>query len=65
MIRYLTAHAESGRLVLVMELDCGSTSNLSPELVIESYCAFTDLSVPRYEMDVERERMTFRSGFIL
>ncbi|MCI6011981.1 MAG: TIGR03936 family radical SAM-associated protein [Firmicutes bacterium] len=46
-------------LELTMLLDCGSTSNLSPELVLNTFCSFADLHVPRYEMEVERKKINF------
>lgn len=47
------------RLVLRMRLDCGSNSNLSPELVISTFCDYCGLDVPRYDIEVEREAMEF------
>ena len=43
-----------GKLRIRLELDCGSASNLSPELVIRSFLDFTGLSCRRYEIDVTR-----------
>ncbi len=40
-------------------LDCGSKSNCSPELVISSFCEFSGIDTPRYEMEVERINIFF------
>lgn len=47
---------------LVMELDGGSNSNLSPEQVISSFTQFSKLYLPREELEVQREKIIF-SGF--
>ncbi|MGN0715952.1 MAG: TIGR03936 family radical SAM-associated protein [Anaerovoracaceae bacterium] len=46
-------------LELTMLLDCGSTSNLSPELVLTTFCQFADLPVERYQVEVERKSLNF------
>jgi radical SAM-linked protein len=56
MIRSFNAYVgeDSESIILVMDLDAGSTSNCSPELVISSFCKFAHISVLRYEIDVVR-----------
>ncbi|MCI8609167.1 MAG: DUF2344 domain-containing protein [Firmicutes bacterium] len=53
--------AEDGNhiLCLTMLLDCGSASNLSPELVISTFCSFAGIDTPRYEIEVERFQLNF------
>ena len=46
-------------LTLKMILDCGSTSNLSPEQVIASFNDFAKLNVERYDVEVERTKISF------
>ena len=46
-------------IMLNMHLDCGSTSNLSPELVIATFLPFCGLDVPRYDVEVERKTLKF------
>ena len=46
-------------IVLLMELDSGSTSNLSPEQVISSFTEFSGLYLPREDIEVNRDYMTF------
>ena len=58
-IRGIEALNDHGMLVLRMTLDCGSTSNLSPEQVISSYISFCGLDVKRWDVDVTREKMIF------
>ena len=51
-------------LTLSMLLDCGSSSNLSPEQVISSFLAFAELEIPRYEIEVERKGIFFEEEAI-
>lgn len=51
--------AESENLALEMRLDCGSSSNLSPEQVIASFLQFAKLDIPRYDIEVERLKLVF------
>lgn len=59
MIRRFEAHAEDGNLYLNLLLDCGSASNCSPELVIASFLEFSHIEVPRYDIEVKRESLSF------
>ena len=52
---------ENDNITLLMELDCGSTSNLSPEQVISSFTCFSELYLPREEIEVERENLIFKN----
>jgi len=46
-------------LQLDLELDCGSQSNLSPELVIKTFTDFAGLECERYRIEVCRNKMSF------
>lgn len=59
MIRSFSAAADSGAVKLEMELDCGSVSNCSPELVISSFLEFAGVDIPRYKIEVERKEIKF------
>ena len=48
------AVGEGDKLTLMMNLDCGSISNLSPEQVIASFVQFAQLQIDRYDIEVER-----------
>lgn len=50
---------EQNRLVLELELDCGSQSNLSPELVIQAFTKYDGEDTPRYEIEVRRKSLGF------
>lgn len=57
-IHSITAvEGERGKLCLQMELDCGSASNVSPELIISSFLGFSGLPCIRYEIEVVREEL--------
>ncbi len=51
------APAEDGRLFL--RADCGSASNLSPELVIDALVGFSGVDVKRFQFLVSRDRLIF------
>lgn len=59
MIRQFKAVSDESGILLDMELDCGSVSNCSPELVISSFLKFSGLDIPRYKIDVERKKIKF------
>ena len=46
-------------MMLNLHLDCGSISNLSPELVISTFLPFCGLDIPRYDVEVERKTLKF------
>ena len=46
-----------GFLRLVLDLDCGSASNLSPELVIQSFAKYASINCERYELTVCRRKL--------
>ena len=50
---------EGENLTLKLVLDCGSTSNLSPEQVISSFMEFANLGIERYDVEVERTKISF------
>ena len=50
-----------GYSALEMELDTGSSSNLSPEQVINSFAKYSSLYLPREEIEVERKYLIFDS----
>lgn len=50
---------KSDELILIMNLDCGSNSNVSPELVISTFMEFADIHVKRYDIEVERLSLEF------
>ena len=59
MIRSFEAKVKDDQIILNMNLDCGSISNCSPELVITSFCQYAGIDVPRYKMEVERKSIKF------
>ena len=56
-IRSLRGEASGSGFRLFMKLDCGSSSNLSPELVIRSFLDHAGLRTERAEIEVNRKRM--------
>ncbi len=62
MIRGFSAESDGSGIELDTLLDCGSSSNCSPELVIDSFCKFAGIKTPRYEISVERTEINFSSN---
>lgn len=56
-------HTEENKVCLKLLLDCGSSSNLSPELVIQSFIQFGNFSCERYEIDVTRDELILPEDF--
>lgn len=56
-IRSLKASDKDGKLMLEATLDSGSSSNLSPELLIKAFCDYALPFVERYEIDVTRNTL--------
>lgn len=58
-IRLLNFVEVGENLLVTAILDCGSQSNLSPELLITALTGFFDIQTPRAEIDVMRTRLSF------
>lgn len=58
-IRFLNGVIEGENLIITAELDSGSNSNLSPELLIQALVKFMDLKTDRAEMNVLRTKIIF------
>jgi len=52
-IRKITL-GDGEKLTLLLNLDCGSISNQSPEQVITTFTTFANLGIDRYDIEVER-----------
>lgn len=59
MIRNLVFSLEDTGLSITAMLDSGSTSNLSPELLIDAICRFFGIDTGRNEIEVVRTRIIF------
>ena len=58
-IRSIRASEHDGKLMISAVLDSGSTSNLSPELLIKAFLAYMLPYTERYDIDVIRREMHF------
>lgn len=54
MIKSLGAETTENGVILYADLDAGSSSNLSPELLIAAFLTFTGFDIKREEIDVKR-----------
>ena len=61
MIRNIIFTPEKEKLFLTAELDSGSTSNLSPELLIEAIEELFGIETPRNEIEVMRTKIKFQN----
>jgi len=62
MIRSIAAETVEDGVVIYADVDAGSSSNLSPELLISALLAFTGIDMCREEIDVRRTGLFFGSG---
>lgn len=61
MIKTLNIEVVDNNLIMTTSLDAGSNSNLSPELLLQAFLRFSQISVPRHEIDVMRTKIRFYS----
>lgn len=61
MIYSLKLNLVDNNLIMTTTLAAGSESNLSPELLIQGFLGFSQISVPRHEIDVKRTKLRFIS----
>ena len=59
MIRDAKAQLQGDKLVINLKADCGSNSNLSPELFLKAFLRFTGLQIERNEIDIVRTEIVF------
>lgn len=59
MIRCMKISKLGDFALIETQLDCGSQSNCSPELVIASFCRFAGIDTPRWNVEVERKNINF------
>jgi radical SAM-linked protein len=60
MIKSFELEVVDDNIVMTTTLDAGSQSNLSPELLLQAFLRFSQISVPRHEIDVMRTALRFR-----
>lgn len=58
-IRKIAIEDYSGKIALLMEVDCGSQSNLNPELVLQSFGKYTEITLEKGDYSIERISMEF------
>ena len=62
MIRFVTLSREDDFLIMNADLDAGSQSNLSPELLIQGFLRFSQLQIPRHQIKVLRTKLIFQNN---
>ncbi len=60
MIGSLKLEKVDHNLIMSTTLDAGSNSNLSPELLLQGFLSFSQISTPRHEIDVMRTKLRFK-----
>ena len=61
-IRSLDGKTEQGGIVLKALLDCGSLSNVSPELIIATFLAYNGWQLTRPQIEVARTQLLFSNN---
>ena len=62
MISELDVMVDNNNITITSKLAAGSTANLSPEILIESFCDFVGLSYDRSEISVKRKEIYFHNS---
>jgi radical SAM-linked protein len=62
MIRSVTLSRDDDFLIMKADLDAGSQSNLSPELLIQGFLRFSQLQIPRHQIKVLRTKLIFQNN---
>lgn len=60
MIVSLKLEMVDHNLIMTTTLAAGSNSNLSPELLLQGFLSFSQISTPRHEIDVTRTKLRFK-----
>ena len=60
LIKKLSGTREDDKLIMTTNIDQGSVSNLSPELLIDAFLRFSGLTANRSEIEVERTRIIYK-----
>ena len=58
-IRDITVEDCSGKIALLMDVDCGSQSNLNPELILQSFAKYSEITIEKGDYSIERIDMKF------
>lgn len=53
-IRSISSEVAYDKIIMTTELDAGSDSNLSPELLLDTFIAFSGYAIPRENIDIMR-----------
>lgn len=61
MIKELKGQVNSNTIMLTCRLSAGSKANLSPEMLLSSFCCFADISYDRSEVNIIRLEIHFDS----
>lgn len=62
MINSLSLNLVDDNIIMTTNLAAGSSSNLSPELLLQGFLNFSHLNVPRHEIDVMRTGLSFQNN---
>ncbi len=59
MIAEISGTVDNNNIMLTMKLSAGSTANLSPEIVLASFCEFAGIAYDRAEVSIIRTEIYF------
>ena len=58
-IRGIEVEDFDGSLALILDVDAGSASNINPEIVVQSFAQFSEISINKGDLYIERISMEF------
>jgi len=58
-IRGIEVEDFDGRLALLLDVDAGSASNINPEIVVQSLATFSEITLNKGDLEIERLSMDF------
>ena len=58
-IRNIEIEAYNGWLALLVDVDAGSASNINPEIVVQAFAKFSEITLNKGDLDIERLSISF------
>lgn len=61
MIEEITGVVDNNNIMITAKLSAGSTANLSPEMVLSTFCDFAEIQYDRAEVEIRRKEIYFNN----
>lgn len=59
MIAVITGIVDNNNIMITAKISAGSTANLSPEMVLSTFCDFAEIQYDRAEVEIRRKEIYF------